>query len=168
MSNATQLKRVPVAPDEMPEPQRSLLVHENDMTSTLAAHHNHDILLDVIEMEQSANLVVRTVLLKAGDKPVEYGWISIYLPSFNATAQNLIQAGEKPLGWILEHTDTIYLCDPHTYFKVEPTPDLLDLLDCAPSTEPPPPELFGRINRITNPDGDLLADVVEILPTEHS
>ena len=70
MPNVIQLPRLPVAPEHVPEPQHSLLVHDRDMTSTLAAHHEHEILLDVLEMMHGPSSVTRTVLLMAGDKPV--------------------------------------------------------------------------------------------------
>jgi len=129
MPNVIQLPRLPVPPQEIPEPQRSLLVHQRDMTSTLAAHHDHEILLDVIEMMQGF--------------------------------RELIREGRKPLGWILEQSNIPYLCDPHTYFKVEPDEKLRELLGCKDEA---PTDLYGRINRISNQDGELIADVVEILP----
>jgi len=162
MPNVIQLPRLPVAPEHVPEPQHSLLVHDRDMTSTLAAHHEHEILLDVLEMMHGPSSVTRTVLLMAGDKPVEFGWITIQLAVFEPSFRELIREGRKPLGWILEQSNVVYLCDPHTYFKVEPDEKLRKLLKCADETS----VLYGRINRISNQDGELIADVVEILPAD--
>lgn len=158
MPEVVALPRRPIAPDDMPEPQRQLLVHEHDMTSTLAAHHNSVIDLKVLDMVCSPNEVVRTVVLLAGDKPVEYGWITIQLGAFPPEVQAVIQAGERPLGGIMESHGTTYLCDPHTYFSVQPDAALSALLATSATT------LYGRVNRITTPDGECIADVVEILP----
>ena len=67
--------------DQVPYPYRSLLVHENDMTPTLAAFHHSKLYLEVHEHEANDDFVMRLVTLHAAasEKPVEYGAIAIQL-----------------------------------------------------------------------------------------
>ena len=51
--------------DALPEPYRSLLVHERDMTSTLGQFHGDDIGLEVLHRHNDADAFYREVLLLA-------------------------------------------------------------------------------------------------------
>jgi len=152
------LDRRLVPPSDVPEPYKSLLVHDHDMTSTLAAFHQHEILLKVLEREADATHCSRVVILRAGEKPVEYGWILMYLDAFSEKAQALILEGVKPLGWILEHCQVQYQCDPLVFFEVSADEALKTHLGTDRDV------LYGRENRITSYEGDRLAEVLEILP----
>ena len=75
-----------VAGNTMPEPYRSLLVHQDDMTPTLASYHNQTIRLRVLSREIHENALLRRVVLY-GDKderPVEFGAIQITLDVLSA------------------------------------------------------------------------------------
>ena len=55
----------PIDGSALPEPYRSLLVHESDMTSTLGQFHCDDIGLKVLHRHSSADAYYREVLLLA-------------------------------------------------------------------------------------------------------
>ncbi len=83
---------------ELPQPQRSLLVHKSDMTPTLRKHHASDITLEVVQAEMSDDYVMRQVVLhRASDgAPVEYGAIGIQLEGFPDKVKRLIRGAMSP------------------------------------------------------------------------
>src|SRR5687768_804489 len=70
-----------VAGEEVPEPYRRLLVHDNDMTPTLEAFHRERIHLRVTRWRIDEDTYARQVVLTLDDsgRPVEFGAIVIYL-----------------------------------------------------------------------------------------
>ena len=74
---------------EVPYPYRSMLVHENDMTPTLAAFHHSNLYLEVHEHDESENYLMRLVTLHtvSDDSPVEFGAIGIHLETLPAVVQ---------------------------------------------------------------------------------
>ena len=69
--------------DEVPEPYKSLLVHQDDMTPTLAKFHGDTIHLRVLRRQQRDDFYFREVVLVTDkdEKPVEFGAIKIPLVS---------------------------------------------------------------------------------------
>src|SRR3954470_4498490 len=67
------IERIPGG--QIPEPYRSLLVHESDMTPTLENHHGGGIHLKILHREQRDDFYFREValLLRGSEKPVEFG-----------------------------------------------------------------------------------------------
>ena len=93
----------PIEPTEIPEPYRSLLVHEKDMTGTLAGYWGLPISLRPLTVLRDGNSLYRQVVLTAGPDriPVEAGAIMIYLDRFPPEALPVIRQSQKPLGVIL-------------------------------------------------------------------
>ena len=154
-------KRFPFSPSTQPEPFRSLLVHEKDMTGTLAGYWGLPIILRPLTVRRKGNVLYRQVVLTAGPDriPVEAGAIKIYLDHFPAEALPEITRNRKPLGSILVEHGISYVSTPQGYFQTTASPFLKDAFaDAREQT------LYGRCNRLTNPADDPLADVVEILP----
>ena len=147
----------------MPQPYRSLLVHQHDMTPTLRGHHASDITLEVVQAEMSDDYVMRQVVLhRASDgAPVEYGAIGIHLENFPAHVKELIREGHLPLGGILETESVPHLSAPRAWFAIEADEHTGELLRVRPGTR-----LYGRSNALSHPDGIVFADIVEILPEE--
>ncbi len=146
---------------EVPYPYRSLLVHENDMTPTLAAFHHSKLYLEVHESETTEAFVMRLVTLHAADSklPVEFGAIAIQLGSLPLEVQDLIREGAKPLGAILGEYGVPHRGCPSTYFSV-PCDDLIG----EALHQKPGEILYGRCNQLLDADGMVFADIVEILP----
>ena len=94
--------------DGMPEPYRELLVHDQDMTSTLEKHHGESLELCRLETRNSENrrgdgALWRHVLLvgtRSGEIR-EAGAIRIDLRYFSSAARWEVLQGLKPLGAIL-------------------------------------------------------------------
>lgn len=146
----------------IPQPYRSLLVHNSDMTSTLKHYHQDKLSLRVLHLEVSQSELRREVLLCrcADGKPVEYGVIRIMLPAFAFPAREAILKGVVPLGQILDTFGIQYLSRPNEYFRISGNKYLRQRLEDRSAAE-----RFGRVNTLSRPDGGAFAEVVEILPT---
>ena len=83
--------------EQLPEPARQLLVHAQDMTSTLAAFYGSSLRVEVLRQEQDATLYFREVFLRtqSDDRIVEYGVIAIDLEQFTPPQREAIQAGRS-------------------------------------------------------------------------
>lgn len=152
----------PLSAAALPQPYRSLLVHNSDMTSTLKHYHQDNLLLRVLHREVSSSELRREVLLCrcADGKPVEYGVIRIALPAFASSAREAILKGVVPLGQILDTFGIRYWSRPNEYFRIDDNEYLRRRLDDQSTAE-----RFGRVNTLSRPAGGTLAEVVEILPT---
>lgn len=146
---------------DMPEPYRSLLVHELDMTSTLERFHGEEMELSRLESRRSDVALLRQVLLvgRRTGEVREAGAIRIDLGQFDTTARWEILEGSKPLGAILADHRIDYSSRPRLFFAFdadERTDRLLGLRAGAQT-------LYGRQNVLSTASG-VLAEVVEILP----
>jgi chorismate-pyruvate lyase len=151
-----------VSATEIPEPYHGLLVHDADMTSTLKRFHGDSLVLKRLHVEEIDGGLNREVVLctEGKGRPVEYGVIRIMLTSFEAAARESILAGVIPLGQILDDFDVSYVSRPREYFHILNLPYLeKELEDSGVS------QRYGRINSLTTPTGELLAEVIEILPS---
>lgn len=156
---AFAMRRLPA--DELPEPERSLLVHPNDMTSTLAAFHGSQLRLEVLQQRWLDELYLREVFLRTLDRDriVEYGVIAIALEQFTPVQQAIIKNGEMPLGGLLRRHEISFESAPICYFSIE-----THLLEETHRLALNRPECFGRFNHLAKPTGEPLAWIMEILP----
>src|SRR5437868_5833470 len=76
----------------MPEPYKTLLVHQNDMTPTLERFHQRGIHLEVLGRRRKDDSYFREVilLLDGTNQPVEFGAIKINLSLFDVPAREQI------------------------------------------------------------------------------
>lgn len=156
------LPRFELIPGEaMPEPYRSLLVHERDMTSTLEDYHGGELHIEVLSRRRRGHAYFREVILRLdrGDRPVEFGAIRMSLDRFEPDVQQLILAEHLPLGHILKVLRVPHYGRPHAFFRVH-SDDLMNrafLLSEAAV-------LYGRRNTLCDPEGRAFSQIVEILP----
>ncbi|HUS34949.1 MAG TPA: hypothetical protein VM680_06315 [Verrucomicrobiae bacterium] len=146
---------------ELPEPQRTLLVHDSDMTPTLEKFHGEDIHLRVIRSEERDGAYYREVvlLLDKTKRPVEFGAIKIYLGLFPAAAQKSILDEDLPLGTVLARFKVKHTSRPKAYLKIEADDFICQALSLKPGQT-----LYGRRNTLFDPQQRPLAEIVEILP----
>lgn len=152
---------VRVEAEEIGQPCRELLCHDHDMTSTLARFHGGEVVLKVLNEDLGGSRYVREVLLKVAGLPVEYGVIRIFLERFPELVRKEIESGEKPLGAILNESGLVYQSRPVGYVRIaadEFRPDFFPAIDSK--------FLFGRYNELLGEDDEVLARIIEILPTE--
>jgi len=147
--------------EQLPEPARRLLVHAQDMTSTLAAFHGSPLRVEVLRQEQDATLYFREVFLRTQslDRIVEYGVIAIDLEQFTPPQREAIQAGRIPLGELLHRFRIPFVSSPIGYFAVA-----AERLGGRPFVVPAGTSCHGRFNRLGKPSGEALAWILEILP----
>lgn len=147
--------------EEMPEPYKSLLVHDSDMTPTLEAFHGREIHLNVLDLRFEDGILSREVVLQLNDsdRPVEFGAIHIHLETFEHEPKQVILQGYRPLGSILHDFEIPHESHPSGFFSVEPDDLIKKYLGFKDDQL-----LYGRCNRLIHQSGAPLADVVEILP----
>ncbi len=159
--SSNDLKVVFVQPDEIPTTDRWLLVHDSDMTSRLAEHHESEIALDVHARSRLGNYLVRASVLRrrSDSAPVEFGAIGIHLDGLGDEAQRLILDGHVPLGGVLQQLNLPHSSHPKGYFRIVIDHRLASLLGGWEGQT-----LYGRCNELRHADGTPLAEVVEVLP----
>ncbi len=152
-----------IAGAEVPEPYKSLLVHFNDMTPTLAAHHQSSIYIDVLRSERRGDFYFREVVLRLdrNHQPVEFGANRVCLPRLPKDARELILEEHLPLGQILHQCQVPHRSFPKCFIRVEAD----DFIDRAFGLEGRP-TLYGRQARILDPHGQPISEIVEILPPQ--
>jgi chorismate-pyruvate lyase len=143
------------------EPYKTLLVHERDMTSTLETFHQCGIHLRVVSREQCGEEYFREVVLALdnSEKPVEFGAIKIHLDRFPPDAREEILREQFPLGHLLKDFAIDYQSRPRAFLRIASDRTINGLLGLSGAHL-----LYGRRNTLTNPAGEPLAEIVEILP----
>jgi len=151
--------------DEIPEPYRALLVHENDMTPTLEKYHGAEIHLRILGHDQREDFYFREVVLQLNesDRPVEFGAIKINLALFPPRARQLILAERLPLGTILRTCETAHSTLAKAFFRIDADVLISSVLSLAK-----PVVLYGRRANILDPEKRPLSEIVEILPPDSS
>lgn len=146
---------------DLPQPDRSLLDHDRDMTSTLATHHGSALRVEVLRCRTESGLYLREVFLRTvgADKIVEYGVLAVALAAFSAEARAVIEAGRTPLGAILHQFKIPFVSAPIGFFTAGAAS-----LAATPFTLPAGAIASGRFNRLATPAGETLAWIMEILP----
>jgi hypothetical protein len=151
----------PLAPKDIPEPARRLLVHSHDMTSTLAAFHERPLRVEILQRRREHELYLREVFLRTvpASVIVEFGVIAIALEQFTPLQQETVEAGHLPLGGLLHRFKIPFESAPIGFFSASAA----SLAD-TPLRAPKGTTCFGRFNRLTKPTGEPLAWILEILP----
>jgi hypothetical protein len=161
MAAPPAIDAVMVAPEAIPQPQRSLLVHDRDMTSTLACFHGEPIELQVLDCKLTGDHYRRHIVLQTARsrRPAEYGAIRVNLPRLAAPVQAEVLRARGPLGGILTAHGITFRCCPGAYFKI-----LSNELIGESLRLDGPKWLYGRCNCLSDGAGQAIAEVIEILP----
>ncbi|EEF58078.1 hypothetical protein [Pedosphaera parvula] len=146
---------------KVPEPYKTLLVHQNDMTPTLEKFYNSKIHIQVIGRRRKEDAYFREVLLllDRDEKAVEFGAIKIHLDLFPKPAQDAILEERLPLGRILADHKISHTSRPSAFLRVASDPLINNVLKTSGALV-----LFGRRNTLFDPKNRPLAEIVEILP----
>jgi hypothetical protein len=156
-TDALQLQPGP----ELPEPARSLLVHDRDMTSTLADFHASPLRVEIVQHVQQDDIYLREVFLRTQslDQIVEYGVIAIMLEQFTPPQRAAIRGGRAPLGGLLHFYRIPFVSAPISFFSVADTKLTQSRLAGVMRGL-----CYGRFNLLAKPTGEPLAWIMEILP----
>lgn len=150
--------------EAVPEPYRTLLVHQNDMTPTLEGFHRSPVHLDVLGRRRKGDAYFREVILRLddGNQPVEFGAIRINLDLFTPTAREQILKERLPLGRILHEYKIAHSSRPSAYLRLATDKLINSVLELNGAQV-----LYGRRNTLFDPNKRPLAEIVEILPVAH-
>ena len=147
--------------DDIPQPYRQLLVHNEDMTPTLEKFHDERIYLNVISRQHRGDFYFREVILLTQRKrlPVEFGAIKMNLTLFPAGAKRLILEEREPLGTILSEFKIPHASRPKAFLRIHADSFIKGALQLSGEQV-----LYGRRNTLFDPQQRALAEIVEILP----
>ena len=150
--------------EELPEPAKQLMFHDEDMTSTLARFYKSDIYIDKIQSIERGDVYLREVFLrtKRSDTVVEYGVIAIVLDSFDDAHRIVIEADEEPFGGLLHQFKIDFQSAPVCFFAIS-----AECLVDTPFKDLEGHTFYGRFNQLTKTNGQTLAWIMEILPEEN-
>jgi chorismate-pyruvate lyase len=149
-----------VSPHGIPQPYRSLLVHDAEMTLTLERHFDDRAILRPISTFSSGTFYFRRVLLAraSSGRPIAMGAIRIRLDAFSQRLRTKILARQIPLGRILRENRFTYSSKVMAFLSITPTPEIMGIFWMRESRV-----LYGRRSEIFR-DNVKIADVVEVLP----
>lgn len=156
------LPRIETIPgDLVPEPYKSLLVHQKDMTPTLEGFHQSRIHLEILSRDRRGDFYFREVALRLDhdERPVEFGANKVYLGMFPEDAQELILLEQVPLGTILRDCGVRHHTQARHFLRVEPDELICKALELETAVT-----LYGRKAVISDLNGKPLSEIVEILP----
>ncbi len=150
-----------VAGEDVPEPYKTLLVHNNDMTPTLEKFYGSSIHLSVLRRQQRNDFYSREVvlLLDSSGCPVEFGAIRINLALFPSAARRKILEEKTPLGQILHEHQILHTSRPKAFLRIEADEFIKSALQAKEGGI-----LYGRRNTLADPEQRPIAEIVEILP----
>jgi hypothetical protein len=150
----------PIAPEQIPQPYRSLLVHQRDMTLTLEAHFGGRVVLRPLSTFISGPWYYRRVLLaqEYSGRPVEMGAIRMKLAALPRKVQAEIRRNQIPLGRILRDGGVDFTSVPREFFAVVPNPEMMGVFWMRE-----PRTLYGRRTEVLL-DDRVIGDIVEVLP----
>ena len=150
-----------IAGNEVPEPFKTLLVHNLDMTPTLEEFYGCDIHLEILRCEERDQFYYREVVLRLDfdELPVEFGANKISIQLFPPDVRRLILENRVPLGHLLKVFNVPHTSRPLGFVRVA-----ADELMCRAFRLEKPACLYGRRNTMRDPQGRPLSEVVEILP----
>jgi hypothetical protein len=149
-----------VAPEHIPYPYRTLLVHTSDMTLTLERHFGGPLVVRPLSTARRGSWYVRRVLLAQSysGRPVEMGAIRINVKGFSEKLQRQIFANVIPLGRLLRDGGVDFESRPRVFFAVLPNAEMMGVFWMRE-----PRTLYGRRTEVFVGDAKI-GDIVEILP----
>jgi chorismate-pyruvate lyase len=149
-----------IAPDDIPLPYRSLLVHANAMTLTLERHFGGRVSLRPLSTFLEGSSYFRRVLLvqESSGRPVEMGAIRIQVDAFSERIRRQILENEIPIGRLLRDEGVQYESRPKALLAVTPNSEMMGVF-----WMPEPRTLYGRRTEMIH-EGSKIGDIVEVLP----
>ena len=146
--------------DRIPAPYNDLLVHQNEMTSTLEQHFGGSVTVRVLSSFSRRRSYFRRVLLALEDtgRPVALGAVRLKLDAFSPRIRARILRGQVPLGRVLRDAAIPYCSRPTAFFQLTPNAEIMSVF-----WMPVARMLYGRQTQVTV-DGARIGDIVEILP----
>lgn len=127
-----QAEHVPSA--LVPEPYKTLLVHEHHMTVTMERFHGSSVGVTVLDRLLEGDVYSRKIILKRSDdgRVVQFGIVRFDLACVTPAVRDEIIHERTPLGRILINYNVLRHIDLGAILQIVPGPELRKLLDCKP------------------------------------
>ncbi len=118
-----------VDPEELPEPARRLLWHDEHMTETVEAYHDSPVDVAVLQAHHTPTHYSRRILLnrQSDGQVVQFGIVRLNLSSLAPHVREEIERQETPLGRILIQHNVLREVRPMSLWCVVPGPNLRKL-----------------------------------------
>jgi hypothetical protein len=147
---------------ELPEPCRTLLVHDQHMTAVLQAHYGLPVELHVLQEHQDADVYTRLIVLclqGRSNEVVETGIMRLSLRLMTDGVRREILSRSAPLGDILIRHDVMRRIEPRWFLQLQGRSPLLEPFgrSVAPAC--------GRIG-IIHCDGQPAIELLEVVRAE--
>jgi hypothetical protein len=177
----------PLEPEDLPFPFRNLLHHTNNMTFALESALGRKLVLGrVLDSVASDSVMHRWVVLsfseidevgkdcKSDSRSIaaEFGSIVIYLDNIDSSVHGQIREARVPFATILRNAGVVQHAQPSGFFRTRSNHIAEEIfghgMKCGQegsSAQEGAEEVvvYGRCNTIRGAQGDLLAEVVELL-----
>ena len=150
---------VVVPADDVPQPYRRLLVHNDHMTVTVEAHFGGAVDVKVQDCRRTGNEYARKILLALheGGRVVQFGLVRIDLDVCPKPVRDAIVEGKTPLGRVLIQHDMLRRIEPTAFVRVNLSPKMAEWFGSTSGTE-----TFGRLGVIYTGEKPAV-EVLEIL-----
>ena len=125
--DATQLGHFEeVVADQVPEPSRSLLAHDQHMTVTVEKHHGSGVNVKVLQTRSDGDLYSRKILLtrQSDGGVVQYGIVRLNKAFLNPKVRQEIELQETPLGRILINHGVLRVVKLLSLLRIQCGPEL--------------------------------------------
>eukprot|EP00474_Spongospora_subterranea_P000711 CRZ01169.1 hypothetical protein [Spongospora subterranea] len=154
-----------VLPESIPEPCKQLLHHNHNMTPTLSKYVMGDAKLIVHYQTYFPDTlsINRIITLECRGYCVEFSSITIFLSSIPEHLHKCILSGAIPLGTALLQSGITHNCQPDIYIQCRCEP-LINRLFANSHDE----FVYGRRNRLVSSEGQIIAELIEIIPGPQS
>lgn len=131
-----------VTADRIPEPYRTLLVHDAHMTVTVEQYYGQPVGLRVLARRQAGDDYARAILLVLPDsgQAVQFGIVRIDLSACPPRAREEVTAGVAPLGRILIAHNVLRRIETIAFVQIRPTADWCKWFGVDAS-----PDFYGRL-----------------------
>jgi chorismate-pyruvate lyase len=149
-----------IAASDIPDPYRSLLVNQGDMTATLERFYGSRVNLKILGSSQVRDEYRRQVVLRDDrERVVEFGAICIHFEVLTPTVLAQVLRGGRPVGGLLQENSVKHSSSPQCFFTMDSDGTINAALGLAQASR-----LYGRCNTLWDGAGRAIADIVEILP----
>ena len=154
-----------VNPNQIPEPFRRLLCHETNMTPTLQRFYERELKLKVIrsEWKEEKNVLTRMICLHESELHVELALIRIYLHCFEERLAAELMSGRVPFAIAVHMAGITQISSPKCFYTVASQRINNFLNEINGSNHEG--LLYGRYNVISDNQGRMLSEVIEIMPS---
>jgi hypothetical protein len=138
--------------EEMPEPYRGLLAHDDHMTVTLERFYNAPVDVRILNAVHDEPLYARKILLTLADsgRVVLFGIMRFNFSWCDEHVKRLIIEGRTPLGRILIENDVLRRISTHVLLRIAPNAEMRGHFSMNPRGNGPDPSelVYGRLATI--------------------